>query len=397
MKKIIVRPLLGREAGTFFQPKLSINQPNDVYEQEADAMADKVMNTTNSSVNNNSFFNPSITSVQRKCAHCEQEEKQMQRKENNSNKITASNKTEAYINSLSGGRSLNKKERSFFEPRMGYDFSNVKIHTDAAAAQSAQAVDALAYTTGNNIVFNHDQFKPDTDSGKKLLSHELTHVVQQTKDNIGNKISRYSHDSSCKEDDLKSIVWPGDYAAKLLTNNALKILRLAPSDPKLKPLYSKYFMTPTPDVSKIIGVFDSVKAAFDNDNYQYECVNKDCDYNGEVTTLPLIGGIGDIRLCVEKLSGKSDLCVGRTILHEFTHYYRNTDDNGYCKTGCGYGSCPSTLTTDKAVDNADSFACFAYELYSLNITASSPPAASPSSAESSNSDGPVDAGLPGGV
>lgn len=161
----------------FFQPKLNINQPNDVYEQEADAVADKVMRMPDPSINN-SFFKPAITSIQRKCAHCEEEEKKMQRKEINEN-VNAPAETENYISSLSGGKQLDTKTRNFFEPRMGYDFSNVKIHTDTAAAKSAEAVNALAYTTGNNIVFNRDQFNPETESGKRLLGHELTHVVQQ--------------------------------------------------------------------------------------------------------------------------------------------------------------------------------------------------------------------------
>jgi hypothetical protein len=166
----------------FFQAKLSINQPNDAYEQEADAMADHVMRMPDASLHANTFFRPSVTAVQRKCAHCEEEEKKMQRKEINSDESDAGPSTENYINSLNGkGRSLSNEERKFFEPRMGYDFSDVKLHTDTAAAKSAQSVNALAYTSGNNIVFNEGQYAPASDTGKKLLGHELTHVVQQQK------------------------------------------------------------------------------------------------------------------------------------------------------------------------------------------------------------------------
>ncbi|SFQ46278.1 eCIS core domain-containing protein [Parafilimonas terrae] len=160
----------------FFQRKLSINQPNDVYEQEADAVADKVMRMPDPSINNNSFFKPAITSIQRKCAHCEEEEKKMQRKENNN----AEPQTENYLSTVSGGRPLSQTERSFFEPRFGYDFSNVQLHTDTAANESAKSLNALAYTHNNNIVFAPDQYQPGSDEGKKLMAHELTHVVQQT-------------------------------------------------------------------------------------------------------------------------------------------------------------------------------------------------------------------------
>ena len=177
----------------FFQPKLSINQPNDKYEQEADIMAEKVMGKSN---NENFFFKPRAPLVQRKCAHCEEEE-QLQRKENSSQEPASDNVTSFYIDSLSSkGSSLTEKERSFFEPRFGYDFSNVKIHNDNAAAESAQAVNALAYTSGNHIVFNQNQFSPETNGGRNLLAHELTHVVQQnSSQSATNNIQRQDNKS----------------------------------------------------------------------------------------------------------------------------------------------------------------------------------------------------------
>ncbi len=170
------------------QPKLTINQPNDEYEREADAMADKVMRMPDPSVNSNLFFKPAAPSIQRKCAHCEEEEKKIQPKESNSDTTIASPQTEDYINSLSGGRALNEKERKFFEPRMGYDFSDVKIHTAAEATKSAQSINALAYTTGNDIVFNEGQYAPDADKGRRLLAHELTHVMQQNSGKLQPKL-----------------------------------------------------------------------------------------------------------------------------------------------------------------------------------------------------------------
>ena len=121
-------------------------------------------------------------SLQRKCSHCEEEEQQVHRKEAGSDAAIADTSTENYISSLhSKGKSLTNNEREFFEPKFGYDFSDVKIHHDNEAAKSAQSINALAYTSGNNIVFNQNQFAPENDNGKKLLAHELTHVVQQGK------------------------------------------------------------------------------------------------------------------------------------------------------------------------------------------------------------------------
>ncbi|MBV9957038.1 MAG: DUF4157 domain-containing protein, partial [Acidobacteria bacterium] len=79
----------------------------------------------------------------------------------------------------SAGQPLSAETRAFFEPRFGQDFSDVRVHTDAGAARSAQSVEAQAYTVGREIVFNEHQYRPHTEAGKSLLAHELVHVVQQ--------------------------------------------------------------------------------------------------------------------------------------------------------------------------------------------------------------------------
>ena len=83
------------------------------------------------------------------------------------------------LTNLRGGQSLPASTRTMFGSRMGYDFSNVRIHTDAHAAQAARSINALAYTHGNNIVFGAGQYAPETRGGQHLLAHELAHVVQQ--------------------------------------------------------------------------------------------------------------------------------------------------------------------------------------------------------------------------
>lgn len=100
--------------------------------------------------------------------------------------------TESYVNNISGGKALSKEEKSFFEPGIGADFSNVRIHTDNAANQSAKNLNTLAYTQGNNIVFGAGQYNYETDEGKKLMAHELTHVVQQRDNGSKNTVQRYS-------------------------------------------------------------------------------------------------------------------------------------------------------------------------------------------------------------
>jgi len=79
----------------------------------------------------------------------------------------------------SGGDSLDSRTRALMESRFGYDFHQVRIHTTNRAADSARAINAEAYTIGNNIVFGDGNYDPASTSGQKLIAHELTHVAQQ--------------------------------------------------------------------------------------------------------------------------------------------------------------------------------------------------------------------------
>jgi uncharacterized protein DUF4157 len=79
----------------------------------------------------------------------------------------------------SPGQPLDAQTRMFMEPRFGHDFRRVRVHTDEHAANSAQAVNALAYTVDNHIVFGTGRYAPETLTGRKLLAHELTHTIQQ--------------------------------------------------------------------------------------------------------------------------------------------------------------------------------------------------------------------------
>jgi Domain of unknown function (DUF4157) len=80
----------------------------------------------------------------------------------------------------SSAQPLDPAIRDFMEPRFGYSFSGVRVHTDERAARSARDIDALAYTVGDDVVFGAGQYAPGTTEGRRLMAHELTHVVQQS-------------------------------------------------------------------------------------------------------------------------------------------------------------------------------------------------------------------------
>lgn len=98
------------------------------------------------------------------------------------------------------GAALPNELRSYFEPRFGHDFSRVRVHTDARAARSAQALGAQAYTLGNDMVLGAGQYAPHTGAGRQLLAHELAHVVQQDKGGVAPMIQRRLLATGSKKD-----------------------------------------------------------------------------------------------------------------------------------------------------------------------------------------------------
>jgi hypothetical protein len=101
----------------------------------------------------------------------------------------------------SPGQPVDASSRAYFEPRFGHDFSKVRTHADARAAESAAAVNAHAYTVGSDIVFGGGQHAPGTERGKRLLAHELAHVVQQNSRPPAGTVSRKAsqHDEEQKK------------------------------------------------------------------------------------------------------------------------------------------------------------------------------------------------------
>ncbi len=164
------------------QAKLAVGRPGDAYEQEADRVAETIMRMPDPSAGPPSLASASGPHIQRKCAACatEEEQEHLMAKEAPGRTPGGSPGLESRIRAIrGGGRPLPETTRSWFEPRFGRDFHDVRIHNDPEAAATAREINALAYTLGSDIVFGPGQFDPETESGRRLLAHELTHVVQQ--------------------------------------------------------------------------------------------------------------------------------------------------------------------------------------------------------------------------
>jgi len=159
--------------GPAVQTKLTISEPGDEHEREADRVADEVMRMPDGPVGD---ITAAPGHVQRMCDECEDE---IQRKPDDRARDVshALAPSQRLVPGL--GRPLPTSVRQFMEPRFGHDFSRVRIHTDGAAARSAAALHARAYTLGHDLVFGAGRYAPATDEGRRLLAHELVHVVQQ--------------------------------------------------------------------------------------------------------------------------------------------------------------------------------------------------------------------------
>ena len=239
--------ILRRYNGDIIQAKLKISQPNDKYEQEADRAADQVMSMPEPGMQKKSTYpeceedtdealqtkpiadritpivqrqeeqeeeeeaapeneeeedeNYLESEPTRDADELEEEEESIQAKSlpNKSPQVTPGLQNQ--IRSLKGGgQPLSISTRSFFEPRFGRDFSQVRVHTYERAAKMAKSLNAKAFTTGKDVVFGSGQYSPGTPTGKRLLAHELTHVVQQ------DSAQSYIHRQACSINKRRNII-----------------------------------------------------------------------------------------------------------------------------------------------------------------------------------------------
>jgi len=227
-------------AQQLLQPKLTIGQPDDAYERQADRVAEEVVRTPDPAIQRQEereeeeLLQPkrvgerisplvqrqeeeeeglqprllngeSDPTLQLQAEEEEEEEEALQmvpiadqitsavqRQEEEEEELVLPQRTEDQAFQVDpevegriaalrgGGQPLSESERSYFEPRFGYDFENVRIHTGAEAAATAGELHAQAYTVGKDVVFGAGRYAPETTEGRQLLAHELTHVVQQT-------------------------------------------------------------------------------------------------------------------------------------------------------------------------------------------------------------------------
>ncbi len=168
------------------QCKLAIGSTTDPLEAEADQVADQVMNLHVPSPQ--IAASGAAPALRRKCTcggsggecpECKKKKEEKLQLKAQSSVVPVEAPPSVHQVLRSPGQPLDAHTRAFFEPRLGYDLSQVRVHTDAQAAQSARAVNALAYTVGDRVAFAAGQYSPRSTEGQRLLAHELAHAVQQ--------------------------------------------------------------------------------------------------------------------------------------------------------------------------------------------------------------------------
>lgn len=163
--------------GGFVQTKLDLNTPGDSYEEEADQVAEKVVNNAAASV-----VQPKKSSTETK----------------GEAGSSIPETTASEIKEQKGkGSAMSRPLREYFEPRMGVDLGDVRIHTGSKANRLAGTINARAFTHGNDIFFRDGEYRPGTEAGKKLIAHELVHTMQQG-ESVKRKVAGSQSDSTSK-------------------------------------------------------------------------------------------------------------------------------------------------------------------------------------------------------
>ena len=174
------------------QAKLTVSDPNDVYEQEADRVAEEVSRSINTTVGRQVPDEEEELQMQEEedeevrttpvlQRQVSEEEEELQAQLTEGGPPSVSGYIESSINGArGGGHPLVDEVREPMERAFGADFSGVRAHTNAEADTLNRELSAKAFTTGHDVFFREGEYSPGSDSGRKLLAHELTHVVQQT-------------------------------------------------------------------------------------------------------------------------------------------------------------------------------------------------------------------------
>lgn len=387
------------------QAKLTIGQPNDKFEIEADRVADMVMQMAEPPLQQKGLTDGNPIESDAMCDECRR------KKPGNGQMALSSNlQTTAppMIHKVlqQPGRPLDGVTRNFMESRFGQDLGYVRIHTDELAARTAAAVNARAYTVGSHIVAGDNRLSSDAREGRRLLAHELTHVIQQegalkrdeTRQSSASpalrsnpKIQRTTY--RCESDSEEEFLQEAVHQAQRDLSTTIRRMESQPLEPVvLDSLWLAFRVRPEDqDFARIVReIRDDLVTTRDGLNdVSVRCDYGDnprswCDRGAAAHALPGMGG--PIWVCVQRPNGPErhmgDFITedirsqSQSIIHEGSHaFLRLTDIAGYfdltCRETPAYTE--RELGTDPAMQGgtegappglrlftADCYSCFVY-------------------------------------
>ncbi|MEH2079374.1 MAG: DUF4157 domain-containing protein [Nostoc sp.] len=351
------------------QAKLSISQPGDKYEQEADSVAQQVMQTMAQPVNRQPIqpealpedeeelqMKPldistlqrealpedeeelqmkslDISTLQREVLPEDESELQMKSMVQRQAGMGAAPDLEASINQARGGGvAMADNIRQPMEQAFGADFSRVKVHTDGQSDQLNRSIQARAFTTGQDVFFRQGEYNPGSRGGQELLAHELTHVVQQNGDAVHQRVPTTRVQEQTIQRVPADLTVPQRVTLRRAFNRAIYLCDrvISANDLVLAPIVDRYGMRPVQSRLNAIKLdFRWIRQALLNiniDNVQYD----DADnafayvYPNDPTRLYL----GNAYFVASRTGEDS---VAGTLIHEASHWsvVRGTNDHGY--------------------------------------------------------------------
>lgn len=177
------RTVLQEVLGYPVQTKLRVSSPEDAQEREADNIAARALAQPEATLQRKAAAGEEEDEQKKKKhpkEHDKEKEEDLQRKAVGDEAIVTNAATAALGARRGGGQPLPSGERDFFEPRLRADLGRVRIHADTEAARLAASLSARAFTVGTDVFFGRGEYQPGLPSGRRLLAHELAHVLQQS-------------------------------------------------------------------------------------------------------------------------------------------------------------------------------------------------------------------------
>jgi hypothetical protein len=409
-------PAVAAASPRLIQPRLRIGSADSSYEREADATADRVMAMA-------------APALQRKCDQCEEEELQaglrrgdllqrqpeqeeeeeelqakpqrgelLQRQpeqEEEEEELQAKSRRQGgepgsdlsrRLHRRQGGAPLPAAERAFFEPRFGADFSAVRVHSDAAAAELSERINARAFTVGSDIYFNRGEYRPGDFGSRHLLAHELTHTLQQGASRqrsngpgaapgqvqrrvVGSRVSCEAYPRSypifqtIRTDDPTGTLQTAVTRALALLDDAIATLRHgreriiggAPagwptvSDAVGVSLRDRLRIDPDSAASwtgrgprtvhHAIRWYRNIRRILGSDFMHYSCIDPACEAGDYASVFA-----GESRIYLCRLFWESGVDLQAiTLIHEASHIYYDTEDSG---RGMGSAYCLENFICD---------------------------------------------------